>query len=218
MFRKAFADYLERKSAKNELALCSALSKFRAHYAYLRVIAKANGLQPFDARVAEALWIGNSLLQKVKRQDMAKTIVREFSGEGLLPKRKAVLLAKGIPRGAVPHHSFHTLYLHTITGVVPPSLRTADMCRISWGRVVRACGNRIEIDSQKLARKKGKLALVARRKTVRTACAGIELLPKIRIGETVASHWGFAVAKLSRSQRMRLEKYTRMNLRAINRA
>lgn len=215
MFRRAFAAYLKEKNAANRRALERALSKFRAHYSYLKLIAKASGKKPFDREVAEALWIGNPLLEKVGRNDMAKTIMGEFSGKGLLSKEKAAKLAAGIPKGALAHHSFHVLYLHTITGVVPKSVRTADQCRISWGKTVEVKDGRVVVDSQKLARRSGKLALVPRRKTVRTACAGIALVPDIKKGDVVASHWEFAVMKLSRSQRARLEEYTRRNLSSL---
>ncbi|MFA6489170.1 MAG: DUF6390 family protein [Candidatus Micrarchaeia archaeon] len=214
-FRRAFAAYLREKSPANASKLQRALSKFRAHYSYLELIAKANGKKPFDLEVAEALWIGSPLLLRVERREIAKIITNEFSGRGLLSKEKAAKLAEGIPKGALPHHSFHVLYLHTITGIVPPSLRTADMCRISWGKVVSVKGGRAVVDSQKLARKNGKLALVPCRKTVRATCAGIELVPDIRKGDIVASHWGFAVMKLSKRQKANLEKYTNRNLSSL---
>ena len=55
------------RTAANRKLLQKELKKFTAHYAYLCLIAKANGLSPFDRRVAEALWLGNGLLKKVKR-------------------------------------------------------------------------------------------------------------------------------------------------------
>ena len=218
VFRRAFAAYMKEKSPANARALEAALSKFRAHYSYLKLIANANGKKPFDRQVTEALWIGNSCLENVKKAGMAKTIMGEFSGRGLLPKGKAARLAAGIPEGAVPHHSFHVLYLHTITGVVRPSLKTADLCRISWGKAVGRKGGKIVISSQKLARKNGKLCLVPCRKTARTSCAGIALVPDAKKGDIVATHWGFAVMKLSESQGARLEKYTRRNIAALGNA
>lgn len=214
-FRKALAAYLRKKNAANRLALQGALTKFKAHYSYLKLIAGANGKKPFDRQVTEALWIGNSLLEKVKPAGMAKTIMDEFSGKGLLSYEKAAHLAAGIPRGAVPHHSFHVLYLHTITGVAPPSIRTAEQCRISWGKVAEVKGGKITIDSQKLARRKGRLCLVPCRKIAKTACAGIKLVPNAKKGDIVATHWGFAVMKLSKNQMARLEGYTRKNLSCL---
>ena len=229
IFRRAFAAYLKKKSPANARALEEALSKFKAHYSYLKLIADANGMRPFDRKVAEALWIGNPCLGKVKKHDIAKLMMGEFSGKGLLTGKKAAKLAAGIPVGALPHHSFHVMYVHTITGVVPPSLKTADLCRISWGKVVGVKNGKIEFDSQKLARKKGKaaigaqkaagergkLCLVPCRKKIRAVCAGIGFVPKIMEGDIVASHWGFAVMKLTESQAARLEKYTRKNLSAL---
>lgn len=214
-FSKAFAAYLARKNPSTEKSLASSLGKFKAHYAYLRLIAEASGKRPFDRQVTEALWIGNSLLAKVEKKDMAKLIVGEFTGEGLLPLKKAREYASRIPDGALPHHTFHVLYIHTITGVVKPSLLTADNCRPSWGKVVKVGKNSLEVQSQKLVLKRGRLALAPCRKKWKRFCAGMLLVPEVEKGDFVASHWGFAVMKISPSQKKRMEKYTKANIAAL---
>jgi hypothetical protein len=218
VFRRAFSAYLARKSARNRNALKRELSKFKAHYAYLCLIAMANGLKPFDRQVCEAFWIGNPLLRKVRLRSLRSLILQKFCGPGLLSQAKARRLAHGIPGGSLAHHSFHALYIHTISGAVEHSLRTADLCRVSWGRVVRVAGAQAAVDSQKLERKGGKLSLVPCRKKIRTACEGLRLARKINRGDIVASHWGFAVMKLSKSQMAQLEKCTIATLRALNSA
>ncbi len=235
-FRAALAAFAVCRTKRNRMALEASLRHFKAHYAYLRLIARASGKQPFDAKVSEALWIGNSLLQKVRREDMQKLIVREFSGPGLLPGEKALKLAGSLPEGVLPHHSFHALYLHTITGVIRPNLQNADSCMVHWGKAVRVggaarhsgqgqkagdagrpgAGSFAIVQSQRLVRKKGKLALIACRRKLKLSCAGISLLPSLRAGELVASHWGIAVLKLSRSQARQLESVTRRNIYALN--
>jgi len=215
-FRKAFAAYLREKNGKTRASLERSLKRFTAHYAYLQLIAGSNGCRPFDTRVAEALWVGNSLLEKVPKEKIAALIAMEFSGKGKLPVKTARALAASLPGGFVPHHSFHVLYLHTITGVIEPSVKNADSCRISWGNVRAVSKGIATLQSQRLERKNGKLALVPCTKTAKLECAGIGLAAGIAKGDTVACHWGFATMKLSRAQAARLEKYTRMNLKAAN--
>ena len=215
-FRAAFAAFLSRPTPSSRLRLESSLRLFKAHYAYLCLIARASGKQPFDSKVSEALWVGNSLLKKVKREDMQSLIVREFSGPGLLSRKKALKLAGSLPKGALPHHSFHALYLHTITGVIAPSVQNADSCMVHWGEVTKVSNNSALVQSQKLVRKKGKLALVPCTRKLKLRCAGIPLLPSLRAGGLVASHWGVAVMKLSRSQAQQLKSATNRNISALN--
>ena len=216
-FRKAFAAYLREKNGKTRAALEKSLKRFTAHYAYLQLIASSNGRKPFDRRVTEALWVGNSLLEKVPKENIAALIAKEFSGRGKLPAKTARALAASLPDGFVPHHSFHVLYLHTITGVIEPSVKNADSCRISWGTVVSTDRESAVIRSQKLVRKEGKLSLVSCLKRMKLCCAGINLTGGIAKGDIVACHWGFAVMRLSKPQAVRLEKYTRANIAAAAR-
>ena len=215
-FRKMFKAFLASKSSSNRRALEKELSKFTAHYAYLKLIAKANGRQPFDSKVSEALWLGNGLLSRVRKKDMAMMIQKEFSGPGLLPRKKALALASSLPRGALPHHSFHALYVHTISGVVAPSLKNADSCMVHWGRVISVSPDSVLVQSQRLVRKRGKLVLVPCVRRLRLSCAGISLLPRLRTGDIVVSHWGVAVMRLSPMQARQLESVTRRNIRAIS--
>lgn len=217
-FRRAFAAFLADKSAANRMALERELGEFTAHYAYLRLIARASKLEPFDAKVAHALWLGNPILSKVKKGAVQKLIARGFCGKGMLPGKKAAALASKMPDGFVPHHSFHVLYLHTISGAIEPSVKNADCCRVSWGKVMHASKGAVEVRTQRLERKDGRLLLLPCRKRWKTSCAGINLVPGAKAGDWVASHWGIAVMKLPSSQARALEKYTLRNVSAANRA
>ncbi len=216
LFRNVFASYLDNKSAADRMRLEKALEKFTAHYAYLRLIAAANRLSPFDEKVTEALWLGNRLLEEVRMEDVAGLIERGFSGQGMLSQSRAHKLADSMPEGFVPHHSFHVLYLHTISGVIAPSVKNADSCRVSWGNVTEAGDGFVNAKSQKLLEKNGKLALLSCKKRLDTSCAGIELVQGLEKGDLVASHWGVAVMRISSQQAKRLEKYTEMNIAAAN--
>lgn len=216
-FADVFAAYLRNRSAANLRSLKNALSSFRAHYTYLKLIAEANGKRPFDYKVAEALWLGNGLLAKVKRRELQRMMMSEFVGRGMLSAAKAKRLAKDLQDGFVPHHSFHTLYIHTITGVVPPTVRTSDSCRVSWGKVVKVLDGAVEVSTQKLVRKNGILKLIPCKKKWLLNCAGIKLLPDVKKGDIVASHWGIAVMKLSKKQAQGLERATLQNVKAANR-
>lgn len=215
-FRSALRAFLASPSAKNRRLLQGEIRSFTAHYSYLRLIGRKSGLDPFDARVAEAFWLGNSLLSKVKRKDLQRIVLCNFTGPGLLSEKRAGKLADGMPDGFVAHHSFHALYLHTITGVIAQSLKNADSCRVSWGRVLFARGSKALVKSQRLAKKGGRLVLIPAVRKVRLSCAGIRLIPRLEKGDMVACHWGVAVMKISNRQMRGLERATERNAAAAN--
>lgn len=210
-FEKTFAKFLRDKNPVNRKALENSIRVFRAHYAYLKLIARANHLQPFDYKVCEAFWLGSRLLEKVEKEQIAKLILTEFCGPGLLSKGRAKRLAEGLTENFVPHHSFHPLYIHSISGVVPPTVKTSDNCRVSWGKVLRKSDRNVEVQSQKLVKKNGGLQLVPCHRKWKTA----DFL-KCSKGDLVVAHWGVAVAKISSSQAKHLEKYTLKNISAAN--
>ena len=215
-FAETFSRFLKNKSKPNARALEKSLSSFKAHYAYLSLIAKKNGKSPFDRGVAEAFWIGSLLLAKVKRNDLQGLIAGKFCGRGLLSEQKAARLASAVQSGHVAHHSFHTMHIHTITGVIAPTVANADKCRVSWGMVLKAGTGWVEVLAQKLAKRKGKLVLLPCRRRWRTYCAGISLVPDAKKGDFVAAHWGVAVMGISARQRAWLKRATLRNMAAEN--
>jgi len=50
------------------------LAGFNALHPYLELIANANGLEPFDAEVIDAYWIGNQLLENVSYEEIQKSV------------------------------------------------------------------------------------------------------------------------------------------------
>jgi len=216
-FAGIFAAYLKRKNTANLRALKKALTHFHAHYSYLKLIAAANGKKPFDPEVTEALWLGNGLLKRVKREDLQKLMLRDFCGKRMLSAERAEKLAAGLPGGFVPHHSFHVFYVHSITDAVPPTVSTSDNCRVSWGKAVKVGKDAVIVETRKLARKREKLVLLPTLKRWKTSCAGIRLLPNVKPGDIVAAHWGVAVMKISKGQAKALERATKQNIRAANR-
>jgi hypothetical protein len=215
-FAKALSAFLWARSPSSRKLLESELKKFKAHYSYLSLIARANNLSPFSPGVSEALWLGNKLLDKVRNRDLQKLIAQDFNGPSLLAPKKARAIASLIPARALPHHSFHPLFIGSITGVVRRSLPVADSCRPSWGKVVSANGQSALLKSQTLVRKAGTLILIPSLRKVKLSCAGIQLISSPKKGDLLATHWGIATMKLTRMQAKSLEKYTKLNLLAAN--
>ncbi|MEM2963796.1 MAG: DUF6390 family protein, partial [Candidatus Anstonellales archaeon] len=161
-------------------------------------------------------WIGNNLLKNVSREEVIRLIKKRFCGRGLLAQKNANNLVAKMPFTFVAHHSFHVLHIHTVTGAVVPTTRNLDLCLPSWGRVIRISRDYLTVKSQRLVRRNNRFYFLPCIKKLSRVCARINLLPKLEIGNLVASHWGVAVMKITPAQASRLKKYTKINMDAIN--
>jgi len=112
---------------------------FGGAWPYLQLIATANRIaDPLDSRVVEAYWVGNSLLENVRISDYGAFLDERFRRHG---GRGWERITQALPKGAVPHHSFHVFGVYPWTGLLragraDPSLRILDQCRIGWGQVI----------------------------------------------------------------------------------
>src|SRR4051795_947636 len=95
--------------------LAGHLKKFTGALPYLKLIARANGIpDPFDPRVVDAYWIGNSLLDHVEVRQLYDSLLARF-GQQLQGRTRDLVLGKA-PAGARAHHSFHVLDVHSRVG------------------------------------------------------------------------------------------------------
>jgi len=226
------------KNNVSEKKIKKILREFVGAYAYYQLIARKNGIKdPFDERVIEAYWLGNELLDRVDGLALKRLVEESFSGQGLLPKAVARVRASRIPRGAVPHHSFHVFIIGSVSGRVTLSGAMLDLCRVGWGKVRRfkisdpsatanagqaSSGQVLRLKNEKekivveyqslVGEKKLKLGKPVKKEIVWNQ----KLLPGLKKGDWVSFHWGQAIEKLSPREIKSLEKYTRKNLEAMN--
>ena len=218
---KIIFDYLANKKEKEDKIIKKILKNFQGVYLYCRLIAKKNRIKdPFDSRVLEAYWIGNSLLEKITFSDLKNLISSEFVGPKLLTKNKALNIVNKIPEGVLPHHSFHVLFIGSITGSIILKGKLLNLCRISWGRVKRIKNNgankqekQIIVQYRPLAIKNKKIYLGKIKN--KEILWDSKFLPELKAGDAVSFHWNFVCGILSGSQRKNLEKYTKRNLRLL---
>jgi hypothetical protein len=192
------------------------LKKFTGALPYLQLIARANGIaDPFDSRVVDAYWIGNSLLDQVEVRQLYDSLQERF-GRQLQGRARDLVLGKA-PAGARPHHSFHVLDVHSRVGDFGQTLPTMDHCRVSWGTVVEVDGGELVIDRVPLILAQGKLVLgESIRERVVRQIEGRGFVEQATVGDTVSVHWGWACEVLSRDRLERLERYTRHHLDIAN--
>lgn len=195
--------------------------RFEGAYPYLQLIARANGIaDPFDARVVEAYWIGNELLEGVDVTAMYTALDERFKPRAR-PREWRWLAAKA-PARAFAHHSFHVLEVYPRIGTmraeaVDHLLHTMEQCRIRWGRVEAVLGPDLLVEVQPLALRDGKLRLEPPvKETVHRWVDGRGFVDAARPGNWVAIHWGWACDTLTPRQRASLEHYTRWHLALCN--
>ncbi len=192
------------------------LKQFTGALPYLQLIARSNGIaDPFDARVVEAYWLGNELLDGVEVRRLYDAL-RERFGKQLSP-RMLELVAGKAPAGAHPHHSFHVFDVHSRVGALEHSLATMDNCRISWGQVVSAAGSELIVDRQPLEVRDGKLALApAQCESALRQVGGKGFADSAEPGDWVSLHWGWVCEVLTEHRRAALERYTLQHLGIAN--
>ena len=189
------------------------LRRFTGALPYLQLIARANGLaDPFDARVVEAYWLGNELLDGVEVRQLYDALLERF-GKQLQGRARELVLGKA-PAGARPHHSFHVLDVHSRVGELDNSLELMDNCRVSWGRVVRLEAAEAVVERQPLALEDGRLALgPVRQERALRQVDGRGFADDARPGDWVALHWGWVCEVIDDRRRRNLERYSLHHLR-----
>jgi len=192
------------------------LRQFSGALPYLQLIARANAVaDPFDARVVEAYWIGNELLEGVEVRQLYDALLERF-GKQLTGRSRDLVLGKA-PAGAHPHHSFHVLDVHSRVGELSNTMRTLDECRVSLGRVVSVDNAELVVERQPVSMRAGKLVLdVARTERALRQVDGRGFAEDAAPGDWVSIHWGWVCEVLDDRQRRNLERYTRYHLAIAN--
>lgn len=214
--RKKLLSFLQGKVSESEIL--PIMKQFEGAYYYYQLIARKNNIKnPFDKKVVEAYWIGNSLLEKVKTDDLRKMVVRNFVKPGLLSLKVARERAKLIPENSKPHHSFHVLTFGTITGRIDlDSIGLKDICRVGWGKVVSLKDAKpdpkVIVNYQPLTGgKEIKLGKLIKKEVEWNK----SIMPVIKIGDRVSFHWGMLVQILTERDATNLKKYTQDTLKSL---
>ena len=216
----ASAELLERAAAGAGGPQLRALARgFAGAWPYLELIAAANAIRdPLDARVVQAYWLGNVLLDRVRPRALADSLVTRFGSQ--VRDRDRLLAPLG--DGAVPHHGFHVFGVYPWVGLlrsgrVDEPLSVLERCRIRWGRVESLARDEEIVTSRPLRWTGTQLELgVPRQETVIAGQRGYQLTSELRVGDWCALHWGWACQRLSARQLRALAGYTRRQLAAVN--
>ncbi len=205
---------------RTERGLVELEKRFSGAYPYLQLIAHANNIaDPFDRRVVEAYWIGNTCLERVGAADFHDSLQERFRDR--MDARAFGWLESKLELGARPHHNFHVFDVYTRAGLMndrtaPILLETMDNCRISWGRVQAVDGPELIVDRSALELRDGKITLGEPRVLrVMRQIDGLGFADDAKPGDHIAIHWNWACEVLTPPA---LRRLMRSNERALHMA
>lgn len=196
------------------------LRDFQVLYPYLELIARSNKIRDvFDEKVVEAYWLGNELLENVVRAKLYRHLIDEQQLKKKLNKKLLEGVIKKIPLGAKPHHSFHVLNVVKRTGNwdIFHTLKTMDLCKISWGRIKEIEKPYFKVEYQPLVFENNQMKLGE--PIVQNVLFEINqegFLKEAEVGKWVSFHWGFACEVISGWQAAYLRKYTQESIGLFN--
>lgn len=216
---QALLDYVAAKAP--DRGLVELERRFEGAYPYLELIARANGIaDPFDERVVDAYWVGNSLLNQVEPGVFNDSLKERFGPR--MDSRSFHWLTTKLVRGARPHHNFHVFDVYVRAGLMqderaPIALDLMDSCRVSWGTVTALDGDSLVVQRAALRLVAGRLQLsepVPARVTRQQGGQGF--VGGAEVGSVVSIHWNWACDVLSASAQERLGRATRRCLDLAN--
>jgi Family of unknown function (DUF6390) len=192
------------------------LSRFEALMPYLEAIGRRHGLDPFDHRVVEAYWLGNSLLDALDATDF-RALLDALVRRGL-PRSFARRLGEHLPAHPLFHHAFHVSFVGVghVTGHVETTLANMEACRPAWGTVRERNGTTLTVERSSWAARDGRL--VAGSPKVAEVAFDPRVVPDARPGTPVVLHWGWPALQPDGPQLSALEEYTRRSIAAANEA
>ncbi len=202
-------------SAEASGELARVVQQFEGAWPYLELIGGCVGRDPLDAKVVEAYWIGNDLLDRIDTLTWGNSVDDRFRGRA---GGSWSALGPQIVEGR-PNHAFHVFCVYPWVGLLRSghadhALAVIDRCRIRWGRVTASSGTQVVVESRPLTWDGEELAMgEPRSETVRRPVSDSEC----RVGDSVALHWDYVCETLDPSQLGHLKRQTRLHLSLANR-
>lgn len=215
---KELHDLIE--AGKDDFGLELLLRQFKTLYPYLRYIAGENNIKdPFDARVVEAYWLGNELLDSIEKSTLYNFLIDNLRVKDKMKTKEFFWLEEKMKKGAVPHHSFHVLNVWDQKGHGDglKDLERMNECRISSGIVMSVNGPEIMVSSEPLIYTAGRFALGEAVPKILTRQLEAEYdIEQIKPGQIVSIHWSVPCEVITEKQAQILRKYTLKNIAFAN--
>jgi len=203
-----------------DFGLQKLLRGFEALYPYLQHIARENHIEdPFDPRVVESYWLGNTLLAGVEKAALHRHLTDTFRIKDRFSLATYRLLEDRIGHGLLPNHNYHVMNVPHKMGFAggTPDIAFMDSCRVSWGTVLSVSGPTIIVEYEPLLRTGDLLTLGApiQKKLVRRLEADYDF-DMLAPGHLVTLHWDIPCEVVSPAETEKLRRYTLEAIRIAN--
>lgn len=188
--------------------------QFDGAWPYLELIGRFRGLDPLDARVVDAYWIGNSLIDDIDMLTWGNAIEERFRPRA---GTRWSAMEPGILNGH-PTHAYHVFCVYPWVGLLRSghtdhALRVMDRCRIRWGTVEAIQTDHVVVSSRPLTWDGASLLLgepIAESVQVHVETPGLGL------GRTVSLHWDYVCEVIGPPRLARLAEETARHLAMVN--
>lgn len=211
-------DSLPLAGEEAEHAIIGAAGHFDGAWPYLQLIGERTRRDPLAADVVAAYWLGGDLLGRVGANDWGNSLRDRFRPRAGDSWQR---IAAAVNEGGVPHHSFHVYCVYPWIGllkqgIVEPSLRVLDRCRIRVGQVVEEGVDRSLVAYHPLEWD-GQSVRYGAENSEWTANPLDVHAPRPRLGDVVALHWDEICGVVSRTASRRIQRLDRQHLDIANR-
>jgi hypothetical protein len=182
------------------------LKNFIVLYPYLKTLSKIID-KPFSSYpVIESYWLGNDELKKAKQKDYL-LLLENFRKQGV-PDFFIEELKLKRPKKFIPNHLFHVLHVGVgkASGAVPFNLDSINNCMIRWGTVQSLSKKEAVVVLNSLKLKKPSLYTLT--KIQASIPFNSKFTAGLKVGDTVAVHWGLIVKILNKQEEKNLAFWT----------
>lgn len=209
------------------------LSEFETMYPYLQLIARENKIKdPYNHRVVEAYWLGNSLLKNISSSDYLSFLQEKLLIEKKIVKKDFQKIKEKIAKYIfLPHHTFHVfnIFKKMSKDITLQTLTAMDECRIGYGVITKKLkvkdqsynskikNNTILIVNCKPLRfnKYLQLGAVIKRE-IKVDFYNEQFIEELKPGNWLSFHWGQVCDKLTIDQVKNLNYYTQQAINFFN--
>ena len=179
--------------------------RFDGAWCYLEFIAESAGVaDPLDARVVEAYWVGNDLLDTCDPSALMRRLGQRFRSQSGGTWRDAGARVRA-------HHSFQVFEVYPWARLLatdgnPVAISVLQQCRIRVGLVLEVNGETAIVQSAPLIWDGSRFTSGSlRHELVRWSTNGRSFLEGVSAGDRVALHWDWVCDVITEQQAVSIE-------------
>lgn len=167
--------------------------KFLDSFPFYQLIAWQNNIcNPFEEKVVRAFWLGNGLLRKIKKEQLAGFFKENKNFPIFLLNKFFTFI------GAVPHHNFDVLWTAKLMMENPKVsigfLIDINNCLIRGGQVCSFEGESLMVHTHRINFLKGRFFLTESKEIIDARL----LAENLNVGDFVSIHQGLAREKIEK--------------------